>query len=223
MSNQPLNPNNSNSEPTIPSEPTPYAERTDRSANYGQQNPFEAQQQPSPNYASSPPPQTSSPYGYGENEANNPYIATSASAQSPSQDPYAQDAYATAQDTYSAHSSTSANDYSQPSANTGTNENTQWNNGTAQNQYQQSYAQSAPQQDLNIKALLGLIFSFFFFPAGLVLSWLGYRETKNSPDNTGRVMSIIGLVVSGIQTVLVILWILLFVFLMILGMAGSGM
>lgn len=222
MSNQPLHPNN-NSEPTIPSEPSPYAERTDRSGNYGQQNPFEAQQQPSPNYASSPPPQTSSPYGYGENEANNPYIATSASTQSPSQDPYAQDTYTTAQDPYSAPSSASANSYSQPSA----NDSSQWANNNAnantQNQYQQSYAQPAPQQDLNIKALLGLIFSFFFFPAGLVLSWLGYRETKNTTDNTGRVMSIIGLVVSGIQTALVVLWILLFVFLMILGMAGSGM
>lgn len=220
MSNQPLHPNN-NSEPTIPSEPSPYAERTDRSGNYGQQNPFEAQQQPSPNYASSPPPQTSSPYGYGENEANNPYIATSASTQSPSQDPYAQDTYTTAQDPYSAPSSASANSYSQPSA----NDSSQWanNNANTQNQYQQSYAPPAPQQDLNIKALLGLIFSFFFFPAGLVLSWLGYRETKNTTDNTGRVMSIIGLVVSGIQTALVVLWILLFVFLMILGMAGSGM
>lgn len=220
MSNQPLHPNN-NSEPTIPSEPSPYAERTDRSGNYGQQNPFEAQQQPSPNYASSPPPQTSSPYGYGENEANNPYIATSASTQSPSQDPYTQDTYTTVQDPYSAPSSASANSYSQPSA----NDSSQWanNNANTQNQYQQSYAQPAPQQDLNIKALLGLIFSFFFFPAGLVLSWLGYRETKNTTDNTGRVMSIIGLVVSGIQTALVVLWILLFVFLMILGMAGSGM
>ena len=220
MSNQPLHPNN-NSEPTIPTEPLSYTEKADRNGDYGQQNPFETAQ-PSPNYASSPPSQTSSPYGYGENEANNPYIATSASTQSPS-DPYDQDPYATAQDPYSVHSSTSANDYSQSSANTSANESAQWNNGTTQNQYQQSYAQPVPQQELNIKALLGLIFSFFFFPAGLVLSWLGYRETKNTTDNTGRVMSIIGLVLSGIQTIFFILWILLFVFLMIIGMAGSGM
>lgn len=221
MSNQPLQPHNNNSEPTIPSEPTPYIATSAGSNNYGQQNPFEAQQQPSPSYASSPAPgYTNSPYGYGENESNNPYIATSASAQSPSQESYAN------QDPYSAHSSSSADPYySQPSANTSANQGPQWSNGTAasQNQYQQPYTNQAPPQDLNIKALLGLIFSFFFFPAGLVLSWLGYRETKNSPDNTGRVMSIIGLVVAGIQTLLVILWVVLFVFLMIVGMAGSGM
>jgi len=87
--------------------------------------------------------------------------------------------------------------------------------GTASSSYSSSY--SAPNQELNIKALLGLIFSFIFFPVGLILSWMGYNESKNTNDSTGKTLSLVGLIVSGIQLFFIVLWFVFFVFIIILG------
>lgn len=86
----------------------------------------------------------------------------------------------------------------------------------------QQYSQQ-PSGDLNIKSLLGLIFSFVFFPAGLILSWLGFKESKTTGDDTGKILAIVGLVVSGIQLLSMVLFFAFFFFMIILGAMSGGM
>lgn len=80
----------------------------------------------------------------------------------------------------------------------------------------------APQNsEMNIKAILGVVFSIFFFPVGLILSWLGYRESVDKKDETGRILSIIGLAISGVQVAMIVLSILFFILMIFIGIAAG--
>lgn len=214
MSNQPLYPQQNSNQPEIPRETNPLANPNE---NFSQPSPAEygnQYQQPSTAPQSNPfgSPAEAPQSAYEPSYSDPVTPTTSYGSPSFSQDAYGQEPQF-ASDPYAA-SATSAN---------GGTDNNSWNNsGQTYNQTasQQNYPQAAPSSDLNIKALLGLIFSFIFFPVGLVLSWLGLRESKENNDSTGRVLSITGLIVSGIQTVVFVLWIAFVVFLIILGMAG---
>lgn len=110
-----------------------------------------------------------------------------------------------------------ADSYSTPYAH---NDSTNLNSPYSANGPQFNTVPQEPSQ-LNIKTVLGLIFSIVFFPVGLVLSWLGYKEAKEENDDTGKILGIIGLVISGIQTAFFILSILFFFFIMFMGILGS--
>jgi hypothetical protein len=58
----------------------------------------------------------------------------------------------------------------------------------------QDYPAPAPGPD--VLALLGLVFAFVFWPAGLVLSILGLRHTRGTADRTGYGLALAGLVTS---------------------------
>lgn len=202
MSNQPSYPQNPYPSSNIPEEPAPIADTTDKNAS----------QNPSPlDYSG----------GYSaQTPSSNPFVNRNAeysqqSANSYNSPNFSNDSYGSSSspNTYAEQNDPYADPYSvsQSSANSWQNEQTQYQ------QPAQSFSQQPPTSEMNIKALLGLIFSFLFFPAGLVLSWLGFRETKNSNDSAGKIMSIIGLAIAGIQTAFFVLWFVLFVFLMIIG------
>lgn len=87
--------------------------------------------------------------------------------------------------------------------------------------YEASSNYQQPSPSLNIKSLLGLIFSFVFFPAGLILSWMGLKESKTSNDETGRILAIIGLVISIIQTLSFVIAIGFFLLAIILGASST--
>lgn len=124
-------------------------------------------------------------------------------------------------DPYDTAPPTSANSYTDPYSTQYTHsDSTNFNSPYSANGPQFNTVPQEPSQ-LNIKALLGLIFSIVFFPVGLVLSWLGYKEAKEENDDTGKILGIIGLVISGIQTAFFILSILFFVFIMFMGILGS--
>lgn len=202
MSNQPSYPQNPYPSSNIPEEPTPIADTTNK-------NDYQAT--PSTDYSEAYSAQTPSSNPFADrNSEYSQQSANSYSSPSFSSDPYAPpsspSAYAEQSDPY-----TDPYSASQSSANSWQSEQTQYQ------QPAQNFSHQTQPSELNIKALLGLIFSFLFFPAGLVLSWLGFRETKNSNDSAGKIMSIIGLAIAGIQTVFFVLWLVLFVFLMIIG------
>lgn len=68
----------------------------------------------------------------------------------------------------------------------------------------------APQTSNNLIAILALVFSFIFAPAGLILGLLGLKQSKENNDNNGRILSIAATVISGIQVAIFFLFILLF-------------
>lgn len=181
---------------------------------------------PEQNYGSVNPPQEENPFN---TNVENDYSSNDSGSYTPSyEQPQPPSAYSSPNFSSDAYASAAPVQNSAQSANNAYNDpyaasaNDSWNN-SYQNSGQQSNAYPIQTQssDLNIKALLGLIFSFIFFPAGLILSILGFREAKAANDSTGRVLSLVGLIISGLQTVLVIAWILLFVFLIIVGGASS--
>ena len=126
-------------------------------------------------------------------------------------------------DPYDTAPPTSANSYTDPYSTQYTHsDSTNFNSPYSANGPQFNTVPQEPSQ-LNIKALLGLIFSIVFFPVGLVLSWLGYKEAKEENDDTGKILGIIGLVISGIQTAFFILSILFFVFIIFVGATSGSM
>lgn len=60
---------------------------------------------------------------------------------------------------------------------------------------------------INVLSWLGFIFSFLFFPLGLLFSGLGLINGKESKlDPIGKVLGWLGLFISGVQTLVVLLW-----------------
>lgn len=97
----------------------------------------------------------------------------------------------------------------------------QWNDPAA-GAYSQSPIAPSSSLSVNIKSILGLVFAFVFFPVGLILSWLGWNEAKENNDESGRILGLVGLIISLVQVGIVVLSVLLFIFIAFLS-AASGM
>ncbi|MCL2668643.1 MAG: DUF4190 domain-containing protein [Micrococcales bacterium] len=61
-------------------------------------------------------------------------------------------------------------------------------------------------------AILGLVFAFAFAPAGLVLSIIAMRRTKDTPDRTGYNLALVGTILGGFQTALVVFALVFYIF-----------
>lgn len=100
-------------------------------------------------------------------------------------------------------------------------ENSSYNNSLYNDSHGQYKNQFATAPQLNILALLGLVFSFMFAPIGLVLSIMGFAQAKKDPnDSAGKVMSLIGMIVAGLQIAILVLYIL-FIIIMVFFSAAS--
>lgn len=73
----------------------------------------------------------------------------------------------------------------------------------------QYYPPPPPSTDL--LAVLGLVFAFVFWPAGLVLSILGLSRTKATGDRTGHGLALAGAICSGAFGLITILYLAIWV------------
>lgn len=51
--------------------------------------------------------------------------------------------------------------------------------------------------------IIALVFSYLFGPAGFVLGFFGYSQSKKNNNETGKVLSVISIVVGGISVIMV--------------------
>jgi len=63
-------------------------------------------------------------------------------------------------------------------------------------------------------AIVGLVLAFVFSPAGLVVSIIAMRQTKNTPDRTGYVLALVGTIVSGASVAITVVTLLFYFFTM---------
>ena len=66
-------------------------------------------------------------------------------------------------------------------------------------------------KSLNIICLLGFIFTFISTTIGLILSIIGFCQTKNTDDKTGRSLALAGIIISSVAIGLVICLILVMI------------
>jgi len=69
-----------------------------------------------------------------------------------------------------------------------------------------------PSPPIDTMAILGLVFAFAFAPAGLVLSIIAMRRTKDTPDRTGYNLALVGTILGGFQTALVVFALVFYIF-----------
>ena len=90
-----------------------------------------------------------------------------------------------------------------------------------QQPYGQPYAQqpaSYPQDRWNGMAIAGFVCSFIFSIAGLVLSIIGYNQTKKTGEK-GKELALAGIIISGLSIVMTIVMIIAFV---VIGVSVAG-
>ncbi|PKV05062.1 DUF4190 domain-containing protein [Bifidobacterium pseudolongum] len=85
---------------------------------------------------------------------------------------------------------------------------------------QQPYGQPAyyPQDRWNGMAIAGFVCSFLFSIVGLVLSIIGYNQTKKTGEK-GKELALAGIIISGVSIVLTVVMIIAFV---VIGVSVAG-
>lgn len=169
----------------------------------------------------------SQPYDPTNNEPNLPNYDQPEPYQETKNNSLPHNTYSTDSATQSQDSATQSQNFNNDSYVAENSSSDPYSSSHSDSQYQGAYSAS-PQQNyyqqtnaapLNIMALLGLIFAFVMPLIGLVLSIIGLKKANESTmeDKAGRIMSIIGLIVSGLS---ILVFIAYFLFIVIFVFAG---